>query len=161
MPHIELGPVRERKHPQALAFAFAGVVQAPELGPLLPGVPLVACRADREDPLLGARTLFVAPGTAERAVEAVDVERLLERLGLHHVGVNRRSVREWSIPIFSPSALMWTWRSSPRRFAVSSRNVIISRNFQVVSTCSSGNGSFPMKAFIARCSITELSLPME
>ncbi len=40
-------------------------------------------------------------------------------------------------------------------------NAIISRNFHVVSTCSSGKGGFAgWKAFIARCSITELSLPM-
>ena len=58
------------------------------------GSQLVLCRADREHALLGARLLFVAPGAAERGVEAVDVERLLERLRLHDVGVNRRAVRE-------------------------------------------------------------------
>ena len=43
----------------------------------------------------------------------------------------------------------------PSRAAVSSRNAIISRNFQVVSTCSSGNGGLPgAKAFCATCSIT-------
>ena len=57
---------------------------------------------------------------------------------------------------------MCTSRSSPSRAAVSSRNAIISRNFHVVSTCRNGNGGFAGKnAFIARCSITELSLPME
>ena len=45
---------------------------------------------------------------------------------------------------------------------VAVRNSIISRNFHVVSTCSSGNGGFDgWKAFSARCSITELSLPIE
>ena len=35
---------------------------------------------------------------------------------------------------------MWTSSSSPSSRAIASRNAIISRNFQVVSTCSSGNG---------------------
>src|SRR5688572_25974470 len=43
-----------------------------------------------------------------------------------------------------------------------SRNSIISRNFQVVSTCSSLNGGLPgWKAFSASCIITAESLPME
>ena len=43
-----------------------------------------------------------------------------------------------------------------------SRNAIISRNFQVVSMCISGNGSLPgWKALRARCRSTELSLPIE
>ena len=53
------------------------------------------------------------------------------------------SADPWSnglMPVSSPSRLMCTRRSSPSRDAVSSRNAIISRNFQVVSTCSNGNG---------------------
>ncbi len=43
-----------------------------------------------------------------------------------------------------------------------SRIVYMSRNFQVVSTCSSGKGGGAgQKAFFARCSITALSLPTE
>jgi len=38
----------------------------------------------------------------------------------------------------------------------------MSRNFQVVLTCSSGKGGLPgAKAFMARRSMTELSLPIE
>ncbi|MNG32622.1 hypothetical protein D3C84_1186830 [compost metagenome] len=67
-----------------------------------------------------------------------------------------------SMAFSTPSGLTCTSSSSPRRDAVWSRNVIISRNFQVVSTCSKGKGGLPgAKAFIARCSITALSLPME
>src|SRR6185295_6463246 len=52
--------------------------------------------------------------------------------------------------------------SALRRFAVSSRNWIISLNFQPVSMCSSGKGMRPGKnALRARCSSTEESLPME
>src|SRR5215510_13441039 len=52
--------------------------------------------------------------------------------------------------------------SAFRRFAVSSRNEIISLNFQPVSMCSSGKGMRPgKKALRARCSRTEESLPIE
>ena len=45
---------------------------------------------------------------------------------------------------------------------IRSRNSIISRNFQVVSMCSTGNGTRPgANALTARCSSTEESLPME
>src|SRR6516164_9793565 len=40
-----------------------------------------------------------------------------------------------------PSWLVCTIKSRPKSHAVLSRKVIISGNFQVVSTCSSGNGS--------------------
>ena len=50
----------------------------------------------------------------------------------------------------------------PSSAAVRSRNSYMAWNFQVVSTCSSGNGgSDGWKAFMARCSMTELSLPTE
>jgi hypothetical protein len=53
-------------------------------------------------------------------------------------------------------------RLSPSFLAVRSRNSIISRNFQVVSTCSTGNGRRAgWKALRARCSITAESLPIE
>jgi hypothetical protein len=65
-------------------------------------------------------------------------------------------------PRASPSRLTWTIKSTPSRTAVSSRNRAISRNSQVVSTCSRGNGGLPgWKAFIAKCSITDESLPIE
>ena len=46
------------------------------------------------------------------------------------------------MPRARPSSLTCTIRSRPSRRAVSSRKAIISRNFHVVSTCSSGNGGF-------------------
>ncbi|MNC31148.1 hypothetical protein D3C75_794610 [compost metagenome] len=42
-----------------------------------------------------------------------------------------------------PSGFLWTMRSSPYFLAVSSRKVIISLNFQLVSTCSRGKGILP------------------
>ena len=64
-------------------------------------------------------------------------------------------------PSATPSGLVCTVRSRPSSRAVRSRNSIISWNFQVVSMCSTGNGTLPgAKALTARCSRTEESLPM-
>ena len=49
------------------------------------------CRAQGEDALLGAGFLLVAPRAAEGRVELVFVERLLEALRLHYVGVQTRA----------------------------------------------------------------------
>jgi hypothetical protein len=94
LPHVELGPVRQREHAHALARLLAGVVEPPQLGPLGLGVPAVLGRSDREHPLLGPGLLLVAAGTAEREVEAVLVEGLLQALGLPDVGVHRRAMVE-------------------------------------------------------------------
>ena len=54
LPDIQLGPIGERKDTEALAVSCAGVVEAPQLRPLLLGIPSVLRRSDREDPFLGA-----------------------------------------------------------------------------------------------------------
>jgi hypothetical protein len=60
------------------------------------------------------------------------------------------------------SGFWCTSNSMPSSAAVLSRNSYICRNFHVVSTWRSGNGGRAGKnAFRARCSITELSLPIE
>ena len=53
-------------------------------------------RAEREDTLLGAALFFIAPGAAKGGVETVFVQSLLERLGFHHIGMQRRAVCEWA-----------------------------------------------------------------
>ncbi|MOA49808.1 hypothetical protein D3C78_1727360 [compost metagenome] len=66
------------------------------------------------------------------------------------------------MPRASASGLRWTSSSMPASLAMRSRISYMARNFQVVSTCSSGNGGRDGKnALRARCSITALSLPME
>ena len=69
---------------------LAGVVEVPEFRPLPLGVPAVLGRPERKHALLGAGLLLVTPRAAEGSIEPVLVERLLESLGLHHVGVYRR-----------------------------------------------------------------------
>jgi hypothetical protein len=94
LPDVQLGPVGDREHPQALARMLAGVVQLPQLGPLVLGIPALLGRAEAEHPLLGPALLLVAAGAAERRVEAVQAEGLLEALGLPKVGVQGAAVVE-------------------------------------------------------------------
>src|SRR5262249_22341422 len=91
-PDVELGPVGEREDAQALAFALAAVVEPPGLDALALGVPAMLRVAQRKYALLGARALLVAARAAESGIEAVQVERLAQRLRLHHVGVKLRAV---------------------------------------------------------------------
>src|SRR6476469_4786396 len=89
LPHVELGPVGQREDADALALALADIVERPQLGPLPLRVPAVIAVAEAEHALLRAALFLVAPGAAERGVEAVLVERLLQPFGLPHVGVQR------------------------------------------------------------------------
>src|SRR3546814_9732392 len=91
LPDVEFGPVTDREDADALALGFPGVIEVPQLGPLLLGIPAVTCGAEGEDALLRPALLLVAPRAAEGDIEAVEVERLLQSLGLPHVGVQGRS----------------------------------------------------------------------
>src|SRR5262249_30983849 len=93
-PDVELGPVREWEDAQALALALAGVVEPPGLDPLALGVPAMLRATQREHALLGARALLVAARAPEGGIEAVQVERLAQRLRLHHVGVQLGAMRD-------------------------------------------------------------------
>src|SRR5437764_3666742 len=79
LPHVELGPVREREHAHVLARLVAAVVERPELGPLGLGVPLAGLVAEGKDALLRAGPLLVAARAAERGVEPVLGDRVEER----------------------------------------------------------------------------------
>ena len=57
-------------------------------------VPAVLRVAEREHALLGARLLLVAARAADGGIEAVLVQRLLQALGLHHVGVHGGAVAD-------------------------------------------------------------------
>jgi hypothetical protein len=50
--------------------------------------------AEGEDALLRPHPFLVAPGPADRRIEAVAIKRLLEAVGLPHLGVERRAVVE-------------------------------------------------------------------
>ena len=85
LPDVELGPVRQREHPDVLALAVPAVVEAPQLGPLVLRVPLAELVAEREDPLLGPGLLLVAAGAAEHGVEPVLLDGVEQRRGLEAV----------------------------------------------------------------------------
>ena len=70
------------------------VEQVPKFRALGPGVPAVSGGAQRKHPLFGAAFFLIAARAADRGVDAVAVERLLERERLHHVGVERRAGRD-------------------------------------------------------------------
>ena len=94
LPNVELGPVRDREDADALALANLAVVDIPQLGALVFGIPRMVFVAEGVDAFFGTRLFFVTTGTAERGVELVFVERLLERVGLHDVGVDIAAVGE-------------------------------------------------------------------
>ena len=91
---VQFGPVGERKDADALSLVPAAVIEPPELGTLVLGIPVMLSRTERENALLRSRFLFVTTGAAERRVEAVLVDRLLQGLRLHDVGVDRRAMDE-------------------------------------------------------------------
>ena len=84
-PHVELGPVTQRKHADVLTTPDARVVERPRLGALRPRLPLSELVAEGEHPLLGARSLLVAPGASERGIEPVLLERVQQCHGLQPV----------------------------------------------------------------------------
>src|SRR5262245_8377057 len=91
-PNVELGPIRQRKHAHALARPDPGVSEMPELWTLPLRVPVLRDVAEGKYALLGARLLLVAARPAERRVETMRGQRLLQRLGLHDVGVERAAM---------------------------------------------------------------------
>ena len=129
VPDVELGPVREREDADALARSDAAVEQVPQLGPLVLRIPLALGVAEREDALLGARALLVAPRAAERRVEVARLERVEQRLGLQQAAAALRADQE-RLRAVGDRLRRWCGRSAARRSspAYRSRNSIISRN---------------------------------
>ncbi len=70
-PDVELGPVADRERPHVLTRTNSPVVEVPELGALVAGIPLPELVAEREDALLGACLVFVATSASEAGVEPV------------------------------------------------------------------------------------------
>src|SRR4029077_2563472 len=79
LPHVELGPVGDRKDPRMLPLADAAIVEAPHLRSLALRFPLTELVAEGEHALLRPRALLVAASAAERGVEAVLGDRVEQR----------------------------------------------------------------------------------
>ena len=143
LPHIQFGPVGERKHPDRLAFVDSGVIDVPQFGTLVFRVPLPVGVAERIDSLFRAGLLFVAPRSAKRRVKTVLRQSVQQRPRLQESAallsaelVRVRSVRyRLLVPVDQQV------RSDRRGYW--SRNSIISRNLKLVSICSRGNGIGP------------------
>src|SRR6202034_2869183 len=90
-PDVELGPVRQREDARVLALVDARVVEGPQLGTLVFGVPLAEVVAEAEDPLFGARALLVAARAADRRVKAPRGERVEQRRRLQTVARRART----------------------------------------------------------------------
>ena len=76
------------------ALVLAGVVEVPQFGALVLGVPAVPGIAEGENALLGAGFFLVAPRAAKGRIKAVFVEGLLEAVGFHDLGMERRTMVE-------------------------------------------------------------------
>ena len=91
-PNIELGPIRQREYPHALPRLDTGVEGAPQLRPLALRIPAMRFVAEREDALLGARFLLLAPSTGDGGVKRMPLQSLAQGLRFHHVGEKRAAV---------------------------------------------------------------------
>jgi hypothetical protein len=67
----------------------------------------------REDALLRARALLVAPGAAERRVEVAGLERVEQRLGLEQAAAALRADANGCVPSAIASSLVWTISRAP------------------------------------------------
>ena len=76
LPDVQLGPVANRKHSDALTPVDPAVVEVPELRSLVLRIPSVVPVPKTEHPLLGPGPFLVAPGASERGIEATGVQRL-------------------------------------------------------------------------------------
>src|SRR5262249_41138943 len=86
-----LGPIRQRKNPDAFAASLATIVETPRFGSLPLRIPAMMRVAEGENTLFRPRFLFVASGAGQGCVKAMRIERLAKRLRLHHIGVNLRA----------------------------------------------------------------------
>ena len=94
LPDIQLRPVGQREHTDALPFMDTGVVDVPQLRTLVLRVPLVELVAERIDTFFRPALLFIATGASESGIELIFIERMQQRLRLHQVRMHLASVRE-------------------------------------------------------------------
>ena len=73
LPDIHFRPVADGEDAEMLAHIFLGIVDVPELRPLVLGVPLAKFIAVGEDALFGARALLVPSAAAEGGLKAIPV----------------------------------------------------------------------------------------
>ena len=94
LPDVQLGPIRQREDADGFALLHFAVIDIPQFGALILRVPAMLAVAEGIDTLLRPRFFFVAACATKGGIEAMLVERLLETLGLHDVGVLGTAVGE-------------------------------------------------------------------
>ena len=102
LPDIEFGPVGQGENTDALTLVDLAVVDVPELGPLVFGIPAVIFIAEGVDPFLGTGLFLIPSGAPEGGIELELVEGLLEALGFHDIGVFFTAMGEGSDALVDP-----------------------------------------------------------
>ncbi len=163
LPDVQLGPVRQREDPDALAGVDPPVVQRPQLGALVLRVPLAELVAEGEHPLLRPRLVLVAAGAAERRAEPVLGQGRPAAPGSGSGCGCRPAARATSPRCDAPRAReatsSWTPSSATRRVAEVEH---LGEVVPGVDVHAPGTGCGPgQNAFSASRSITIESLPPE
>ena len=90
-PDVEFGPVADREDAKRFVELFLTVVDVPQFGTLVLGVPLSEGVAVRKEALLGACFFLVAACATDGGFEAQFLERVEQRHGLEPVAAGIRS----------------------------------------------------------------------
>ena len=70
LPDVQFRPVAQGKDAHVFADVEPGIVEVPDLGPLIIRVPLAECIAEAEESLLRPRLLLIAPSSTDAAIES-------------------------------------------------------------------------------------------
>ena len=94
LPHVQLGPIGDRKDANALALVDFGVVEIPQFRTLVLRIPAVTLVTERIDSFFGAGFFFVTSSSAKRRIELILVQRLFQPVRFHDLGV-LSTLLEW------------------------------------------------------------------
>ena len=115
VPDIELSPVGEGEDADAFAGVDARVIDVPQLGALVFGVPLAGTVTEGEDALFGAGFFFIAAGPSEGGVEAMGAQAVEQRGGLEQSAAAASSQRRSGLaPSASAASFRHTSSCTPR-----------------------------------------------
>ncbi len=140
------------------AAALAAIIDAPWLGALALWIPQMIGVYERRTRVPWRATFSSSrQAAAECGIEAIMIERLPQALRLHHVGMQFRSARH---RIDAASEALFVDMYDQIEAELAGAGIAETRSspgdFQVVSTCNSGNGGFAgWNALSARCSRTD------
>src|SRR5262245_41721551 len=79
VPDIEFRPVGKRKNADAFTLINSTIVETPQFGPLILGIPLAERVAERIHTLFRSGLFLIPPGSPEGRIEAALVEGVEQR----------------------------------------------------------------------------------